>query len=113
MSTSAPRPGAPARGSATGRPIMALLDLLGRRMALRIVWRLREGPMTFRALAEAVETSPSVLNTRLKELRAAQIVALGDDGYELTREGRALRASLAPLAAWADEWAARERKRGK
>ena len=27
---SAPRPGRPVRGSRTGRPIMALLDLLGR-----------------------------------------------------------------------------------
>jgi DNA-binding HxlR family transcriptional regulator len=30
------------RGSRTGRPVMALLDLLGRRWTLRIVWELRE-----------------------------------------------------------------------
>ena len=32
------------RGSRTGRPIMALLDLLGRRWTLRIIWELRDGP---------------------------------------------------------------------
>ena len=36
MTTSLPRRRVP--GSTTGRPIMALLDLLGRRMALRILW---------------------------------------------------------------------------
>ena len=40
-----PRPGRPVRGSATGRPIMALLDLLGRRWALRVLWELRAGPV--------------------------------------------------------------------
>ena len=49
------RPGLPARGSKSGRPIMALLDLLGRRWALRLVWELREGNQTFRALARAVQ----------------------------------------------------------
>ena len=32
-----PKPGRRVRGSSTGRPIMALLDLLGRRMTLRIL----------------------------------------------------------------------------
>ena len=40
------------RGSRTGRPIMAVLDLLGRRWMLRILWQLRDGPLTFRALRE-------------------------------------------------------------
>ena len=31
------------RGSQSGRPIMALLDLLGRRWSLRIIWELRDG----------------------------------------------------------------------
>ena len=42
-----------ARGSRTGRPIMALLDLLGRRWSLRILWELREAPLTSRALRTA------------------------------------------------------------
>jgi len=38
------------RGSTTGRPIMVLLDLLGRRWTLRIVWELRDAPRRFREL---------------------------------------------------------------
>jgi len=41
------------RGSRTGRPIMVLLDLLGRRWTLRIMWELREGALTSRALRTA------------------------------------------------------------
>ena len=61
----------PVRGSSSGRPIMALLDLLGRRWALRLIWELREGPLVFRALQARCGVSPSVLNTRLAELREA------------------------------------------
>ena len=41
------------RGSRTGRPVMVLLDLLGRRGALRVLWELRGDPLTFRALQKA------------------------------------------------------------
>jgi DNA-binding HxlR family transcriptional regulator len=105
------KPGRPVRGSRTGRPIMALLDLLGRRMALRIIWELREQSLTFRALAAAVETNPSVLNTRLKELRAAALIAHTDDGYGLTADGRALLALMLPIAEWSVGWAKRTRPR--
>lgn len=106
--TATPHPGGRVRGSRSGRPIMALLDLLGRRWALRLIWELRDGPLAFRALQAAAEISPSVLNTRLAELRAAGIVALGADGYALTGEGRTLLRKLAPLADWAERWAARQ-----
>src|SRR6266545_2592563 len=78
------------RGSRTGRPIMALLDLLGRRWTLRIVWELCEGSLTSRALRTACdEASPTVLNERLKELREAGFVELGEGGgYALTPLGR-------------------------
>jgi DNA-binding HxlR family transcriptional regulator len=106
-----PRPGRAARGSDSGRPIMALLDLLGRRWALRAVWELREGPLVFRALQErCAGMSSSVLNQRLRELRAAGIVAACDDGYRLTEEGRRLLDAYVPLQAWAERWAARERR---
>jgi DNA-binding HxlR family transcriptional regulator len=102
-----PRVGAPVRGSRTGRPIMVALDLLGRRSALRILWELREGvPMTFRALQEAASTNPSLLNTRLAELRAAGLVDHAGDGYVLTAAGEALLQALRPLADWAEHWAA-------
>lgn len=86
---------------------MALLDLLGRRTALRILWELRDDSLTFRALQAAAETNPSVLNTRLTELRHAGIVESGPDGYRLTTAGRALLKSLAPLSNWANQWAQR------
>jgi DNA-binding HxlR family transcriptional regulator len=90
---------------------MALLDLLGRRWALRVIWELREQPLTFRALQErCAGMSSSVLNQRLHELRAAEILELDQDGYRLTREGRRLLESYAPLEAWAERWALRERR---
>ena len=107
----APKPGQQVRGSTTGRPIMALLDLLGRRWALRVLWELRDGAvLSFRDLrARCDGMSPSVLNDRLAELREADIVALTDEGYTLTEEGETLRRSLKPLNAWADRWAERAR----
>jgi DNA-binding HxlR family transcriptional regulator len=100
-----PSIGRPARGSTTGRPIMVALDLFGRRGTLRVLWELRESALTFRALLEAAETNPALLNTRLKELRAAGIIEHAGDGYTLTPVGRELHAALAPLHEWAERWA--------
>jgi DNA-binding HxlR family transcriptional regulator len=99
-----PRIGKPVRGSTTGRPLMVLLDLLGRRAALRILWELRDGELTFRALQEACETNPSLLNTRLKELRESGIVEHLGSGYRLTKQGLGLRDALAPLTQWSQKW---------
>ena len=60
---------------------MAVLDLLGRRWALRAIWELRE----------------------------AGVVAAGVGGYALTDEGARLLEAFPPLAAWADRWARRAR----
>ena len=104
-----PKPGRPVRGSETGRPIMALLDLLGRRWALRVIWELRDGPLSFRETqARCGGISSSVLNDRLAELRAAGIVDATAEGYALTDEGRDLRALFPPLNAWAERWAERD-----
>jgi DNA-binding HxlR family transcriptional regulator len=92
---------------------MALLDLLGRRWALRVIWELRDGPLSFRELqARGGAISSSVLNHRLAELREAGIVELGGDGYALTSEGRQLLGLYPPLNAWAERWAERERAGG-
>lgn len=101
------RVGAPVRGSRTGKPVMVLLDLLGRRMALRVLWELRGEPLTFRALTLAAETNPAVLNSRLRELREALLVDHEGDGYRLTGEGRALLEMLTPLTVWAESWGQR------
>jgi DNA-binding HxlR family transcriptional regulator len=97
------------RGSRTGRPIMALLDLLGRRWTLRILWELREGPLTSRALRTACdEASPTVLNERLHNVREAGFVELGDGGgYSLTALGRELSEKFMPLHHFAEKWSKR------
>jgi DNA-binding HxlR family transcriptional regulator len=100
----------PVRGSSTGRPVMALLDLLGRRWALRVLWELREdGVPTFRELqSRCGGISSSVLSERLRELRQAGIVAEpAGRGYRLSEEGRGLLDALAPVEAWSRRWAGR------
>jgi DNA-binding HxlR family transcriptional regulator len=85
---------------------MALFDLLGRRWLITVMWTLREGPLTFRALQQGTGgVTASVLNTRLRELREAEIVTTGPDGYTLTELGRAMLTAAEPLDAWADRWA--------
>ena len=84
---------------------MVMLDLLGRRGALRILWELRHGePMTFRALQAAAETNPALLNTRLAELRAARIVGHEGEGYLLTSTGKELLLALRPFSEWVVNW---------
>ena len=96
----------PVRGSTTGRPIMALLDLLGRRWTLRVLWELRDPVPTFRELqARCGDMSSSVLSQRLAELRDAGVVEPG--AFALTGEGAELLAALAPLDEWAKRWGRR------
>ena len=106
-------PGAPVRGSRSGRPVMVLLDLMGRRMALRILWELAraDAPLTFRALQDAAETNPSLLNTRLKELREALLVVHDGEGYRLSALGTDFVALITPLVGWSETWALAVRKR--
>jgi DNA-binding HxlR family transcriptional regulator len=94
---------------------MTLLDLLGRRMALRMLWELSRSktPLTFRALQAAADTNPSLLNTRLKELRAADLVQLTDTGYVLTAYGASLLKLLLPLHTWSETWAKSQSKSAK
>ncbi|MDQ0013420.1 DNA-binding HxlR family transcriptional regulator [Variovorax boronicumulans] len=98
---SAPQPAPAAR-----RPIMRLLEQLGRKGTLRILWELRDGaPQSFRALRVSTDDmSPSVLNDRLKELRTAGIVELSGTGYVLTEAGGELVKRLTPLNQWANRW---------
>lgn len=108
MAPTAPLPGRAVRGSATGRPIMAVLDLLGRRWALRVIWELRESPFTFRELqARCGDISSSVLNQRLAELKATDVVETSETGYRLSGQGRQLLELLLPLQGWANAWSAK------
>jgi DNA-binding HxlR family transcriptional regulator len=97
------------RGSSSGRPIMALLDLLGRRWTLRIVWELRGEPLTSRALRAACDdASPTVLQARLTDLREAGLLELvPESGYRLTVLGRELFDQFMPLNRFAERWSKR------
>ena len=105
---SIPTPGRPVRGSDSGRPIMALLDLLGRRWAMRIIWELRGEPLTFRELRERCDgMSPTVLNQRLHELRETAIVEIAEaGGYTLSDSGKGLLEAMMPLLEWSEQWQA-------
>lgn len=106
MAQAIPYPGGPVRGSETGRPVMALFDLLGRAWSMGVVWQLQAGPCTFRELQIRCEgVSPSVLNQRLKELRATGLVDRGEDGFELTPLGLELMSYLDELGTWSKRWA--------
>ena len=69
--------------------MLALLDLLGRRWALRILWELRVEPASFQALRRRCDSmSTSVLSQRLAELRDAQLIEKDQAGsYTLTEAG--------------------------
>jgi len=101
-----PKPGRPVRGSKSGKPIMALIDLMGRRWILRILWELRGSALTFRGLQDACGgLSPSVLNARLADLREAALIETTGDGYALTPMGRDLGTEFEALTHWAEKWA--------
>ncbi len=56
----------------------------------------------------ADDASPTVLNTRLKELaEAGLVIHVAGDGYALTGLGQDAGAALAPLGEWATRWARR------
>jgi DNA-binding HxlR family transcriptional regulator len=115
MASGTPRPGRPVRGSTTGRPIMALFDLIGRRWTLRVIWELEQAgePLTFRGLRSACgDLSSSMLTRRLHELTDALIVERTTAGYTLTLTGHTLVASLEPVLAWARDWSEAYAKTG-
>jgi len=101
-----PVPGMPVRGSKTGKPIMALFDLLGRTWALGIIWNLSKTACTFRELQSRCENiSPTLLNTRLKELKGTLLIEKTIQGYALTAAGRELFELIEPMGQWSMQWA--------
>jgi DNA-binding HxlR family transcriptional regulator len=105
--TNFPYPGKPVRGSKTGKPTMALFDLLGRRWAMGVLWQLCQGgACTFRELQTRCESiSPAVLNSRIKDLRQGLLVEHSSGGYQPTELGQQLAALLLPFSEFADLWA--------
>lgn len=102
-----PYPGSAVRGSESGNPMMALLDLLGRRWAMGVLWQLSiGGPCTFRELQARCESiSPAVLNSRIKELRQAKLLERGSSGYQATALGEKIISHLLPLKEVSNQWA--------
>ena len=84
--------------------LLALFDVLGQRWALRVLWELRSGGMTYRELAARIPgMSTSVLTQRLRDLRAARLVDhMHGIGYRVTAQGEDLLRLLAPLRQWAE-----------
>ena len=85
---------------------MVLLDTLGKRWTLRIMWELRDGPQTFRSLQQRCgDISPTTLNNRLRELRDLAILDHGERGYAYTKMGEELGEQMIALDLWAGKWA--------
>jgi DNA-binding HxlR family transcriptional regulator len=86
------------------RAVESVLDLLGRRWALRLVWELRRSTLSFSELRERTGISPSVLSARLGELVDADVLER-DAGrrYRLSGRGRELARILYDLNRWAEQ----------
>mgnify|MGYP000861629500 CR=1 FL=1 len=93
--------------------VIQLLSLLEARYAIRVLWALRDGhPQTFRLLQDSVGgITPNTLNTRIKALREAGLMAHGDDGYIVTTAGADLLRRLTELPAFATRWAAAQARK--
>lgn len=96
-----------------GCPVCRMVELLGRKWTLHLVWTLREaGPVRFNELERRAEgISPRVLSDRLDQLVEEGLVERTDHGetpprveYELTEKGHDLEAALEGLLAWARRW---------
>lgn len=87
-------------------PMLPFMELLGRRWAMRVLWELRSDALTFRALRAACDDiSPTVLQTRLDELREAGLVTHeAGKGYHLTPLGRDFKFVFVPMSSFAQRW---------
>jgi DNA-binding HxlR family transcriptional regulator len=85
------------------RAVEGVLDLLGRRWALRLIWELRRTTLSFSELREQTGISPSVLSARLGELVDAGVLERDVvRRYRLSGRGRELARILYELNRWAE-----------
>jgi len=88
---------------ASERRVHHILDLLGTRWTLRLIWELRRSMLTFTELRRRLEVSPSVLTTRLDELVETGIVERDHSRrYRLSGRGRELAQILYEVNRWAE-----------
>jgi DNA-binding HxlR family transcriptional regulator len=86
------------------RAVESVLDLLGRRWALRLVWELRRNTLSFSELRERLAISPSVLSARLGDLADAGVLEQDPvRRYRLSGRGRELARILYELNRWAEQ----------
>jgi DNA-binding HxlR family transcriptional regulator len=92
-----------------------LFDLLESRYAIRVLWALKDGhPQTFRLLQDSVGgITPNTLNTRLKEMRLANLITHGDRGYGVTNSGADLLRRMNEMSAFATKWATANKAKKK
>ena len=95
-----------ATGAVSSRPIMQLIDLLGTKWIMRILWEMNSGPCTFRELQDRCGgISPTMINNRMKDLIAENLVDKDSpSGYQLTALGKELVILFSPLNQWAEDW---------
>jgi DNA-binding HxlR family transcriptional regulator len=80
-----------------------VLDLLGRRWSLALVWELRRDALSFSELRGRLGISPSVLSARLRELSEADVIERDHARrYRLSGPGRELARLLFELNRWAE-----------
>ena len=85
------------------RAVESVLDLLGRRWALRLVWELRRSTLSFSELRGRTGISPTVLSARLRELVDSGVLERdGGRRYRLSGRGRELARILYELNRWAE-----------
>ena len=103
----------PNHGSIYGQfcPVSRATEILGERWTLLIIRELLLGSCRFSELQKGLSRiSPTLLNKRLSDLEAAQIIykkkANGQKGFEyhLTESGLALHSIITGLASWGVNW---------
>lgn len=85
--------------------LVAALELVGQRWALRVVRSLLDGPKRYGDLQRELGAPTNILATRLKELREAGILyrlplAHNQRAYALTERGAELREAIEALERW-------------
>jgi DNA-binding HxlR family transcriptional regulator len=88
------------------RAIVQLIDILGKKWVLRILWELSNTPCTFRELqSRCGDLSPTIINTRIKDLCEAQLVYKSPEtGYTLSPAGNELVTLFSPINEFAERW---------
>lgn len=88
------------------RPMMLLIDLLGRKWSMRIIWELKQETCTFRELQiRCGGISPTIVNRRVKDLLEANIITKSEPkGYKLSQIGYELVDLFDPINQWSQRW---------